>query len=92
MAAPIRKADIGEFKVVLGKVLIQLYLTVWYSDSRNCGYLSPKVRGDAAGLRAEMESRLNKRKALRSTQPDVEYPVYKLQDMLQVPNRVDRAR
>ncbi|KAF8334210.1 ribosomal protein L18e/L15P [Cantharellus anzutake] len=64
---------------------------LWYSDSRNRGYLSPKVRGDTVGLQAEVESRLKKRKALRSSQPSVEYPVVRFTDMLQVPKHADKA-
>ncbi|KAF8320083.1 ribosomal protein L15 [Clavulina sp. PMI_390] len=56
---------------------------LWYSDSRNRGYLSPL---------AEVESRAAKRAQLRGSQPTVEYPVFKLDDMLHVPKHAQSLR
>ncbi|KAF9514488.1 hypothetical protein BS47DRAFT_1328893 [Hydnum rufescens UP504] len=61
---------------------------LWYSDSRNRGYLSPLIKGDEPAIKAELESRRLKRRALRPKQPDVTYPVFKLDDMLALPKGV----
>ena len=66
--------------------------TVWYSDSRNRGYLSPLVRGDAEGATAEIEARIAKRREMRATQPSTEYPIFKLEDMLKVPKHAQAPR
>ena len=66
--------------------------TVWYSESRNRGYLSPLVRGDAEGATAEIEARIAKRREMRATQPNIEYPVFKLEDMLKVPKHAQVPR
>jgi len=65
---------------------------LWYSDSRHRGYLSPLVRGDTEGVKAEVEARIAKRREMRATQPRVEYPVFKLQDMLRVPKHAQAPR
>lgn len=66
-------------------VVLTGLVSVWYSDSRNRGYLSPRIRGDPEGMKTEIEARRAKRREMRPSQPDVEYPVFKLEDMLKVP-------
>lgn len=88
-AAPIRKPDIRMSGLTLyatrSRSDMLLSSVVWYTDSRHRGYLSPRVQGDAEGLKAEIEARRAKRREMRASQPEVEYPVFKLSDMLKVP-------
>jgi len=50
------------------------------------------VRGDAEGATAEIEARIAKRREMRATQPNIEYPVFKLEDMLKVPKHAQVPR
>lgn len=88
MASPIRKPDIRELLLIAINHLSThaFSLAVWYTDSRNRGYLSPLVKNDEEGLKVEIESRRAKREQMRPTQPQVAYPVYKMEDMRKVPD------
>jgi hypothetical protein len=50
------------------------------------------VKNDEEGLKAEIESRREKRRLMRRTQPEVAYPVLQLEDMMKVPKFAQAPR